>query len=185
MTVVFLSGSRKISRIGCDVRERIKNMVENHLKIVVGDANGADKAMQSCLHEMDYSEVTVHFVGAAPRNNIGHWPTRNVITSDRLSGRHFYAQKDKEMSRIADCGLVLWDGKSSGSVQNMFWLLAEGKKLVVYFAPEKRFYNFQSKDQLIEFLLRCDDDTLDELERKISIPERLRSANRRQVALEF
>ncbi|PIT04030.1 hypothetical protein TSA1_27085 [Bradyrhizobium nitroreducens] len=183
MTTVFLSGSRKISRIGSEVRGRLENMVQNGLTIVTGDANGADKAMQSCLHELGYSDITVYFVGAAPRNNVGNWPTRNVVADAKLQGREFYAQKDRAMADIADLGFVLWDGKSSGSVQNMLWLVARRKAVVVYYAPEKQFYNFRSENELVDFLSACDDETLDDLGRKVALPERLKKAHRTQQVL--
>lgn len=182
MTTVFLSGSRKIGRIGQDVRGRLENMVQKGLTIVVGDANGADKAMQSCLHELGYSDVTVYFVGAAPRNNVGNWPTRNVVADTKLQGREFYAQKDREMAGGADLGFVLWDGKSSGSVQNMLWLVAQKKTVVVYYAPDKQFYNFRSETELVDLLSGCDDEILKELGRKIRLPDRLKEAKRPQQA---
>ena len=183
MTTVFLSGSRKIGRIGDEVRGRLENMVQNGLTIVAGDANGADKAMQSCLHELGYPDVTVYFVGAAPRNNVGHWATRNVPVEANLSGREFYARKDQEMAKVADFGFVLWDGKSPGSVQNMFCLLRQNKTVVVYLAPEKRFYNFKTEDELLDVLEKCDDETLDDIGRKIALPERLKRSHRKQQVL--
>jgi len=185
MTTVFLSGSRKIGRVGAEVRRRIDNMVENHLTIVAGDANGADRAMQSYLAELGYRDVTIYFVGDAPRNNVGDWPTKNVLVDEKLSGRDFYAQKDRAMAKTADFGFVLWDGKSSGSVQNMLWLLMENKTVVVYLAPEKQFYNFKTQNELVELLIRCDDETLDDIDRKISLPDRLKKTNRKQQALNF
>lgn len=185
MTTVFLSGSRKIGRIGADIRRRIDNMVENSLTIVAGDANGADKAMQSYLAELKYRDVTIYFVGDAPRNNVGHWPTKNVHVNEGLSGRDFYAQKDREMAKIADFGFVLWDGKSSGSVQNMLWLLTEKKPVVVYFAPEKLFYNFRTENELVGVLANCDDAILNDIGRKISLPDPLSKAKRKQPSLSF
>jgi hypothetical protein len=41
MTTVFIGGSRRVSRLSSDVRARINRMMEQHLSIVVGDANGA------------------------------------------------------------------------------------------------------------------------------------------------
>lgn len=185
MTTVFLSGSRKIGRIGEDVRGRLENMVQNRLTIVAGDANGADKAMQSYLHELEYPDVTIYFVGAVPRNNVGRWATRNVAVDGKLTGREFYAQKDREMAKVADFGFVLWDGKSPGSVQNMLWLLGQNKTAVVYLAPEKRFYNFRTEDELLDVLANCDDETLDDIGRKIALPDRLKKTNRKQQALNF
>lgn len=182
MTTVFLSGSRKIARLGADVRGRLENMVQNGLTIVAGDANGADKAMQAYLHELRYPDVTIYFVGAAPRNNVGNWPTRHVVTDAKLQGRDYYAEKDREMAKVADLGFVLWDGKSSGSVQNMISLLAQKKAVVAYYAPEKQFHNLRTENELVDLLAGCDDATLDDIDRKITLPDRLRKANRRQQA---
>lgn len=183
MTTVFLSGSRKISRLNDEIRQRLDNMVEKKLDIITGDANGADKAMQSYLAELHYPHVTVFHVGAAPRNNIGDWPTRKVETDKRLSGRHFYAQKDKEMSGLAEFGLVLWDGNSSGSVQNMIWLISGGKTVVLYHSPQKRFYSFKTEEDLIQILSQSDDDVLNDIDRRIGLPKELSKTGRQQRSL--
>jgi hypothetical protein len=186
MTTVFLSGSRTISRLGEDVRQRLQNMIDKGLTIITGDANGADKAMQAFLAEQGYSRVTIYYVGEAPRNNVGCWPVQRVaVEAPARASRDFYAQKDHAMAKIADLGFVLWDGKSAGSLQNILWLLGEGKKAVVYFGPDKRFYTFKAQDEVVELLIKYDDDFLDDIERKIALPEELRKANRRQTLLDF
>lgn len=183
MTIVFLSGSRKIGRLNEEIRLRIDSMIEKRLGLVIGDANGADKAMQAYLAESDYRDVTVYFVGDAPRNNIGRWPEKHVLAHESLSGRDYYAQKDKHMSTLADFGFILWNGQSAGSVQNMLWLLSDKKKVVVYLSPQGRFYNVKTQDELIEMLLMCDEETLDDLGKKVALPDRLQRANRRQTSL--
>jgi hypothetical protein len=185
MTYVFLSGSRKIGRINREVRDRIDNIVHKGLAIITGDANGADKAMHSYLHELNYQNVTIYFVGSSPRNNVGNWPTKNIPVQGKPTGREFFAQKDREMAGVADFGLVLWDGKSSGSVQNMLWLLSANKPVVVYVVPQKKFYNFRSQNELVEMLAKCDDETLREIGSKIKLPEQLKPASDIQVSLNF
>lgn len=183
MTTVFLSGSRRIARIGEEVRGRIDNMVQSRLSVITGDANGADRAMQAYLHEIGYADVTVYYVGAAPRNNVGSWPTKNVPVDGKLSGREFYSQKDQAMARIADLGFVLWDGKSSGSVQNMLWLLLQNKTVVVFYAPEKQFYNLRTEGEFSDLLSKCDGAALSDIGRKIRLPERIADSLREQAHL--
>ena len=185
MTTVFLSGSRRISRIGAEVRCRIDNMVQNQLNIITGDANGADKSMQTYLRELAYPNVTIYYVGTAPRNNVGGWPTENVRVEGKLSGREFYSRKDREMAQIADLGFVLWDGKSSGSVQNMLWLLLQNKPVVVFYAPEKQFYNLRTENELSDLLAKCDNAALSDIGRKVRLPERIASSLREQAHLNF
>jgi hypothetical protein len=40
------------------------------------------------------------------------------------------------MAQDAQCGVMLWDGKSKGTLNNIQELLSAGKKTLVYFAPE-------------------------------------------------
>ena len=169
MTTVFVSGSRKISRINEGVRQRLDNMVDKRFDIVVGDANGADKAMQAYLAEINYTQVTVFFVGPEPRNNMGSWSTQNVSAPANLTGRDFYTLKDKEMAREADFGLVLWDGKSAGSIANALEMLKLGKKVVVYFGPEKSFYTLASGDDARRLIDKCDPDSVSEIGRKVKL----------------
>jgi len=170
MTTVFISGSRHISRINGMIRERIKNMIHQNFRIVVGDANGADKALQDFLANARYSNVVVFCSGEICRNNIGEWDDRHVFVDSKLRGRDFYTQKDKAMAAESDYGFVIWDGKSAGSINNVFELLKHEKQIVVYFAPEKQFFNIASFDDARALLNRCDAKTVDAIRKKVDIP---------------
>lgn len=163
MTTVFLSGSRKITRLNDKIRLRIQNILEQGFRIVVGDANGADKAMQSYLAERYYPNVSVFCAGDFCRNNVGSWETRKVSVDKKLKGRAFYTQKDKAMVAEADFGFVLWDGKSEGSINNVLELLSCGKKAVVYFGPQKQFFNVKTPDDVQNLLTLCDPSASHEL----------------------
>lgn len=169
MTKVFLSGSRRLSRINDAIRERLDNMASNHLSIIVGDASGADKAMQTHLAEIGYEDVTVFCAGEHCRNNVGHWAIRTIDVSDGVKGREFYARKDREMARLADIGFVLWDGKSAGSMANIVELLKLDKKAVVYFGPDKTFYTLCDEDDVNALLDKCDPDTLETIRKKVRL----------------
>ncbi len=156
MTTVFLSGSRKINCLNDVIRSRIKNIVNQGFSVVVGDANGADKAMQAFLAERHYPNVAVYCAGNTCRNNVGEWKTEKVSVDAKLKGRAFYTQKDKVMAAEADFGFVLWDGKSEGSINNILALLNKGKKAVVYFSPRKKFFNVKSADDALALIQICD-----------------------------
>ena len=57
MTKVFIGGSRRVSRFNAQIRERLDNIMEKGFPIVMGDANGADKAVQQYLHSKHYQNV--------------------------------------------------------------------------------------------------------------------------------
>lgn len=163
MTTVFLSGSRKINRLNDVIRSRMQNILEQGFDVFVGDANGADKAMQSYLAEQRYANVSVFCAGSMCRNNVGSWKTEKVEVAKGLTGRAFYTQKDKAMAEAADFGFVLWDGKSEGSINNVLELIKNGKKALVYFAPQKEFFNVKSSDDIRSLLGLCSAETTDEL----------------------
>jgi hypothetical protein len=169
MTTVFLSGSRSISRLASTVRERLDNIISKDLAVVVGDANGADKAMQKYLAEKHYRDVTVFHVGAVPRNNVGNWPTKYVETESYLKGWEYYANKDKQMAKSADFGMVLWDGESAGSIHNVFELLSHHKKIVIFFAPAKEFVNANETRDALELLHRAAPDVAKNISNKLHL----------------
>jgi hypothetical protein len=76
MTKVFIGGSRKLSRLNADIRHRLDRIIDGGFAVVVGDANGADKAVQSYLKSKNYDSVEVFCAGKACRNNVGSWPAR-------------------------------------------------------------------------------------------------------------
>ena len=173
MTTVFVSGSRRVSRINDMIRNHIRNMMDKDFRIVVGDADGADLALQKFLAEMRYPNVVVFCSGKTCRHNIGEWNTREVSVDPHLKGRAFYEQKDKVMAAEADYGFVLWDGKSTGSISNVFELLKRGKKIVVYFVPEKQFITVSFLDDAKELLSKCDPEAFHVISKKIRLPSAL------------
>lgn len=145
MTTVFVGGSRHASRLSINVRGRLDKIMEKRFPIVIGDANGADKAVQRYLHSKHYRNVEVFCSEGICRNNIGNWRTRNIPTGTRQRNAQYYSAKDRVMAQEATVGLMIWDGKSVGTLLNVFRLLGLQKKSVIYNVPEKRFLEFRTK----------------------------------------
>ena len=57
MTTVFIGGSRSITRLNDTIRYTADTIMRQRFAIVIGDANGADKAVQSYLAEKAYRNV--------------------------------------------------------------------------------------------------------------------------------
>lgn len=170
MNTVFIGGSRHISRLPAEVRQRLDNVIHSGHRVVVGDANGADKAVQKHLQEAAYDKVTVFCSGDTFRNNLGHWQTHKVAVPDHRTGYQFYAAKDREMAREADFGLMIWDGKSPGTVLNVLRLVRAGKIAVLFSVPEKRAINIKTPSDWDSFLSHCSGELRDDL-RKRATPE--------------
>lgn len=164
MKTVFLSGSRKITRLNSEIRQRLENVVNQGLTVVIGDAYGADKTMQAFLAEMQYSNVEVFFAGSACRNNLGSWSAEKILVDPKLKGRAIHTEKDKAMAAKATYGFVLWDGKSAGSMTNVCELLGQNKISLVYLSPLKEFFEVKSVEGLKELLSSCDPEDVRELE---------------------
>lgn len=172
-TTVFLSGSRKISRLNDAIRIRLQTITDKHFRVVVGDANGADRAFQSYLAEVNYDNVTVFCAGDVCRNNVGSWEQKNIAVDSKLKGRDFYAQKDKAMASEADYGFVLWDGKSAGSINNVLEMMKNGKPVVIYFGPDKSFYALKEANDVKKLMERCDVSDYRTMNEKIHFDRRL------------
>lgn len=139
MTSVFLSGSRRITRLPATVVERIHAMIEGELDILIGDANGADRLMQVLLADLGYRRVMIYHSGDVVRNNVGGWDSVGVQVEAGIEGRAFFARKDRKMAELADFGFIVWDGKSAGSIANASEMTRLGKKCVMYVAPRHGF----------------------------------------------
>ncbi len=171
MNTIFIGGSRHISRLPVQVKERLDNVIKNGHQIVVGDANGADKAVQKHLLDAAYDKVRVFCSGPHPRNNLGQWQTQNITPPKSVKGFQFYAAKDREMAHQADFGLMIWDGKSPGTVLNVLRLTRAGKIAVLINLPEKTAISIKSATQWNEFLSQCSNELRDELRDRATADE--------------
>ncbi|HZT75872.1 MAG TPA: hypothetical protein VFA27_04385 [Vicinamibacterales bacterium] len=155
-TFVFVAGSRRISRLPAEVKARIDTIVDKGFTILVGDANGADKAVQSYLASKRYGNVLVHCMANHCRNNVGNWETRELTATPNARGFEYYTVKDRAMADDAEYGLMLWDGKSKGTINNVVNLCRAHKPAVVYVAPAKSFTTVRKLDDLQAVLAQGD-----------------------------
>lgn len=163
---VFIGGSRAVSKLNPVITARLDDLVRRHCAILIGDANGADKAVQQYLAEHRYLNVEV-FCTENCRNNLGAWPIRRIASPNSKKDFSYYAAKDFAMAGEAGCGLMLWDGKSKGTLQNLLNLIAAGKRTLVYFAPSKEFHVVASDPELQGLLALCDRRDIDAASRAL------------------
>ena len=156
MNTIFIGGSRHVSRLSAEVKRRLDNVIASFHQVIVGDANGADKAVQKHFFDAGYANVTVFCSGDAPRNNLGSWTTHRVDVPKGTKGFQFYAAKDREMAREADFGLMIWDGKSPGTVLNVLRLVQAGKISVLFNVPGNAAVNVKTVEQYRDFIRQCD-----------------------------
>lgn len=178
---VFIAGPRQVSLLNKEIINRLENIKNNEFTVLVGDANGVDKAVQKYLSDISYKNVLVFATKGVARNNLGKWNIIKVDINDNQKGFDFYAAKDKEMAKNADYGFMIWNGKSKGTLNNIINLTKMNKKVLLYFIPDKKFYTLNSIEELGKFIIKYnDDDTIILFNDLINSQEENSSSNSRK-----
>ncbi|CAM8634323.1 hypothetical protein [Sphingobium aquiterrae] len=149
---VFVSGSLSIQQLPDRVKQRLQIIVERELPVLIGDAHGADAAIQRCIFDYGARDVTVFCGGTKPRHNIGGWPVKRVRADAPTWTRAFHSAKDKEMASLAGAGFVIWDGTSQGSRANIRRLCERRRYVVVYLHAQGRFITLATDTERTDFL---------------------------------
>jgi len=137
MNKVFIGGSISIKSLDDNIIARLNGIINKNLTILIGDAYGADKEVQQYFASHKYKAVTVYACNNRARNNIGAWNI-NSIQANGLYGRELYTQKDIAMTNDCDMALMIWDGKSIGTLNNIKRIRSLNKRCIVY--TDGRFY---------------------------------------------
>jgi len=182
MMKVVVGGSRKIAKLNKDIRGRVDDILKKGHVVLIGDANGADKAMQQYFSEKHYPSVIVYCTGTTCRNNLGKWPVVNVQSARTSKDFAYYAVKDQQMCQEANYGFLLWDGKSKGTLNNILSLLENSKQAFVYFSPKRLLIKLLSARDLTHLLKNCDQESLAYFDKTLQISERL-NLGQRQLSL--
>jgi hypothetical protein len=176
MTKVFVGGSRRLGNLNQQIEERASNLIAEGFVVLVGDANGADKALQRFFAERAYENVIVFHSGASCRNNLGRWKTHSVPVDRAARDFVYYAAKDLAMSEEADYGFMIWDGESAGTINNVLNLLERRRKVVVYVSPRREFLTLTSASDAAKLASYVDPVVVATLDKKIEFRRRLSSS---------
>ncbi|HBM2766750.1 TPA: hypothetical protein LU093_004604 [Enterobacter hormaechei subsp. xiangfangensis] len=87
------------------------------------------------------------------------------------------------MAEAADYGLMVWDTKSPGTLSNVIELLSRKKNSAVFINKSREFVLIKEPkdiDVLISFMSAS---SLEKVEEKIKLSERLAQLNNQQIAL--
>ena len=125
---LFISGSKSISVLSDEARSQLDTYIATGAEILVGDCYGVDAAVQMYL-DKGYRNATIYCSGETPRNNFA--PSAKVRscaeTAKGLTGSAFQYVKDIQMARDCDQALMVWDGKSKGTAENIRRMKEMGK----------------------------------------------------------
>jgi hypothetical protein len=128
---VFISGSISINKLPKSATVKIDNIINQNMTVCIGDAKGADLLVQKYLLKRQYGNVVVYFVGDEIRNNVGNWRVKHIETNITRKCRELYTVKDEVMAKEADYGLMIWDGQSKGTLNNIHNMKLANKRFFV------------------------------------------------------
>lgn len=185
MQSVFIAGSITIKNLPTAFMEKIESLLTANLAVIVGDAGGVDAAVQQALYDRGAQAVTVYCSGFSPRNNIGKWPVRNIVSTAPEGTKAFFGAKDIAMADAADVGLMLWDAKSTGTLSNVIELTKRGKKTVVFISKRSKFVVIKDRNTLENLISMMSDGAKKLAESKIKLSSKLDSVERQQIGFQF
>lgn len=118
---LFISGSKSISVLSDEVKSIIDEHIALGTEFLVGDCYGIDAAVQMYLAFKEYGNVTIYCSGETPRNNFvtGAKVHSCAKAAKGLTGRAFQYVKDIQMANDCDQAIMIWDGKSKGTSENI------------------------------------------------------------------
>ena len=126
---IFISGSKSISKLPDLAKIFIDQFIENIDEILVGDCYGVDAAVQMYLDSKGYRNVTIYCSGETPRNNFvtGAKVRSCAEAAKGLTKSAFHYVKDIQMTQDCDQAIMIWDGKSKGTGENIRRIKEMGK----------------------------------------------------------
>lgn len=126
---VFISGSKSISALPEEVKSLLDSYIDTGAEILVGDCYGVDAAVQKYLESKGCGKVTIYCSGETPRNNFvtGAKVSSCAEAAKGLTGSAFQYVKDIQMAQDCDTALMIWDGKSNGTGENIRRVKEMGK----------------------------------------------------------
>ncbi|MCK5538108.1 MAG: hypothetical protein KAI79_14880 [Bacteroidales bacterium] len=140
MSSVFISGSIAIKKIPLSVENSINKIIDQNIQILVGDADGIDTKIQNYCKRRNYSNVIVYSIYPLPRYKVPDFEKKYIVVNiDSKKERERQKEKDAAMTIDSDYSLVIWDGVSKGSYQNILRAIEKDKKVKVYLNQENKF----------------------------------------------
>ena len=180
MTTVFIAGSIKIKRLDRKFKDRIDKIIASGFDVIVGDADGADTAIQTYLFEQGGSKTTVYCSGSRARNNVGDWPIRSVTTDFAPGTRAYFTAKDLAMAEAADYGLMMWDAASTGTLGNVIELVSRKRKSAVFVNKSREFMNVGDVAQFQALVACMSEQARHKADEKLNLKKRIAALSHEQ-----
>jgi len=73
------------------------------------------------------------------------------------------------MAKEATHGLMLWDGDSKGTLNNIVSLVKHEKPVVVFFGPTRSFVTVRTREDIAHLLAKCDPSAVARFEKELDL----------------
>jgi len=130
------------------MRHAIYDVLNSNANILVGDADGIDAEIQKLCKSQNYNFITVYTINSKPRNNFGNFNVKNIATNNSIHYKDAFVQKDIAMTNESDYGIVIWDGESKGSYENIVRLIRQNKLCMVYVMKNKKWHIIENASDI-------------------------------------
>ena len=150
---IVLAGSRKLAFIPDPVISMLQDHIQAEDTFFIGDAPGVDTTFQQFMLRNKYANVEIFSSAGYVRNNIGKWQEHQIETTLKSKSNALHAFKDREVCKLADLGIMIWDQESAGTLSNAIDLLEQGKTCLIYNAVDQEFVRFETVDSLNKWLV--------------------------------
>jgi len=138
---LFISGSKSISVLSDEVKSILDEHITMGTEFLVGDCYGVDAAVQKYLVLKGYRNVTIYCSGETPRNNFatGAKVHSCAEAAKGLTGSAFHYVKDIQMANDCNQAIMIWDGKSKGTGENILRIKEMKKpyRIICSVSPKK------------------------------------------------
>ena len=146
---VVLGGSRHLSFLPEDAIDSLSAWMRDDAHFLLGDASGTDAKFQEFLAHKHYEHVTIYFSGDFARHNLGGWQSEHIDSGLKSKGHAMHTAKDRDMTKMANTGLMIWDTASPGTIANVIDLLTQGKPCQLFVAGnDANLYHFAEPEDL-------------------------------------
>lgn len=184
MRKVFIAGSRSgtsFGRLDAAVLDELERLASDDVRVLVGDANGVDSAVQVFFANKQYckSKIVIYAVDSGRvRNNAGAelgWPVEIVQSTET---RPFERQRSKDITMANESteGYFVFSPTytnrfkaecvSKGTLMNMIEMTKLGKGFRVYYTPDARSYDIRGTQELEDFVKMIGIEKVDDVFKK-------------------
>ncbi len=136
MKKIFISGSIELKILPKTIIEYLNKLIEKEYQILIGDAYGVDSLVQEFLKKKKLPNVIVYSIYSTPRVlKSTEFTTKKIEIESSLQSKPEKEKqtiKDIKMTEDSDISLIIWNGKSNGSYNNILRAIDKNKEVQIF-----------------------------------------------------